>query len=155
MITNIDIIDFCKEKRIPLVACVTKDQLKHVRRQDGGYVVNLQDDKNSKGRDLGGTHWVALYVDGKKSAYHDPFGLPPPMEVRDFVKGLPLVYNDNQVQNENSGICGYYCISVNHWMFALRRKIPDLHKRFKWYISHFDKRPEKNRKILQNLIDPI
>lgn len=156
MITNHEIIEFCEKKRIPLVACVTKDQLSTIPRRDGGYILNLQNDTTTSGKMNGGTHWIALFIDGKKSAFFDPFGLAPPMEIRDYCIHLPMVYNDHQIQNEYSSVCGYYCICMLFYMNIYRKKIPDLHKRFRWFINHFEKnKPEKNRAILERLIDPI
>lgn len=49
---------------------------------------------------IGGTHWVAIY----NGMYFDPFGLVPP-EKLDHLEWIPL-----QIQNQNYGGCGNYCI---------------------------------------------
>ena len=48
-----------------------------------------------------GTHW-ACYVD---SFYFDPFGLPPPENIR-FIKR----YNTSQYQKKISVLCGCFCL---------------------------------------------
>ena len=47
-----------------------------------------------------------------KVEYFDSFGLVPPNEVIKYVKttNKNIIYNDLQIQNMNSILCGYYCI---------------------------------------------
>lgn len=49
---------------------------------------------------IGGSHWVATY----NGMYFDPFGIVPP-EKLDHLEWIPL-----QIQNQNFGGCGSYCI---------------------------------------------
>lgn len=49
---------------------------------------------------ISGTHWVAMYDD----MYFDPLGIVPP-EKLDHLEWIPL-----QIQNQNFGGCGNYCI---------------------------------------------
>lgn len=53
---------------------------------------------------IGGSHWVATY----NGMYFDPFGIVPP-EKLDHLEWIPL-----QIQNQNFGGCGNYCIL---WLF--------------------------------------
>ena len=53
---------------------------------------------------ISGTHWVATY----NGMYFDPFGIVPP-EKLDQLEWIPL-----QIQNQNFGGCGNYCIL---WLF--------------------------------------
>ena len=61
-------------------------------------IINLDDSVGP------GTHWVS-YV-GKN--YFDPFGLPPPKEVINYIPGVK--YNNIQYQDKTSVLCGYYCL---------------------------------------------
>ena len=47
-----------------------------------------------------------------KVEYFDSFGLVPPNEVIKYMKttNKNIIYNDSQIQNMNSILCGYYCI---------------------------------------------
>ena len=53
---------------------------------------------------IGGSHWVVIY----NGMYFDPFGIVPP-EKLDHLEWIPL-----QIQNQNFGGCGNYCIL---WLF--------------------------------------
>ena len=51
-----------------------------------------------------GTHWVCYY----NNYYFDPFGMPPPLEVKRYINNIK--YNDIQYQDTRSVLCGYYCL---------------------------------------------
>ena len=72
-------------------------------------VVNLQDYFASDG-----THRVCIYNDEKldEVEYFDSFGLVIPNEVIKYMKttNKSIIYNDSQIQNMNSILCGYYCM---------------------------------------------
>ena len=95
--------------RIPLRAVITKDMLKHITPEVGGYIINLQ-----SSTDGNGSHWCALYLDKDKTpTYMDTFGVDEPLDVIDFVKRFtnkPIIRNKHQIQNINSGGCGQYSI---------------------------------------------
>src|SRR5215813_9796579 len=62
-----------------------------------------------------GTHWVCYYNDPTKeyTEYFDSFGLPPPEEVKKYLKTSGknyVIYNSSQLQKNNSVLCGYYCM---------------------------------------------
>jgi hypothetical protein len=60
------------------------------------------------------SHWVCYYNDPKSKyiEYVDTFGLGPSETIKKFLKmsGKEIVYNDSQLQANNSVLCGYYCI---------------------------------------------
>lgn len=85
-----------------------KDKLKLIPKfKDGSIVINMDD---STGQ---GTHWVAINIDSSKpyTEYYDSFGLSPPNEVVAFLNKYkkPIKYQDDQLQNDKSVLCGYYC----------------------------------------------
>jgi len=85
-----------------------KDKLKSVKKfKDGSMVINLDD---SSGQ---GTHWVCVNIDSTKpyTEYYDSFGLSPPKEIVQFLNKYkkPIKYQDDQLQNDKSVLCGYYC----------------------------------------------
>ena len=62
------------------------------------WIITLEDTIGS------GTQWVCYY----NNYYFDPFGMPPPVEVVRYIKGIQ--YNDIQDQDTKSVLCGYYCL---------------------------------------------
>ena len=85
-----------------------KDKLKSVKKfNDGSMVINLD---NSTGS---GTHWVCINIDSTKPyvEHYDSFGIMPANEIVKFLKKYkkPIKYQDNQLQNDNSVLCGYFC----------------------------------------------
>jgi hypothetical protein len=157
MITNIDIEKACEKYNIPLVVCTTKDLLKDTPRQSGNYILNLQNDKTVDGSVNPGTHWMGLHIDTKKNkcVYFDSFGMAPPIEIRDYCRGIPMRYSDMHIQNEESSVCGYYVLCWCWYMTHLKKNIPDLFNRMTWWLSQFHNDPEKNRKILEKLMEVI
>ena len=65
-----------------------------------------------------GSHWVVLCINGKgERLYFDAYGLPPMyIEFRQFLKNY--VYNDVQLQETFSTMCGHYCMLFARYMFA-------------------------------------
>ena len=54
---------------------------------------------------------------GKEKDYFDAYGLPPMYsEFRQFLKNY--VYNDVQLQEPFSTMCGHYCVLFARYMFA-------------------------------------
>lgn len=67
---------------------------------------------------ISGTHWVATY-NGK---YFDSFGMIPP-EKLDHLEWVPL-----QIQNQNYGRCGQYCIL---WLYyAINNELDQFYNLF-------------------------
>ena len=87
----------------------SKDILPKSMKSNESLIVNLQDYFSGNG-----THWVCIYNDSKSDnvEYFDSFGLVPPNEVIRYMKtaNKNIIYNDTQIQNINSILCGYYCL---------------------------------------------
>ena len=58
---------------------------------------------------LGGTHWVAFIVKGKKSYYFDSFGGAPDKFLLNQLP-KPIIYHNYKIQDTNSQLCGSYCL---------------------------------------------
>jgi len=73
-------------------------------------IINLDDFGNP------GTHWVAYFnAPGHKYVYYfDSFGLPPPEEVKRYLKTShkQIQMNTGEIQQIDSIMCGYYCVYV-------------------------------------------
>ena len=84
------------------------DSLKVPMKKDFSCIINLENSNQ------GGSHWCALYNDRKEDfcEYFDSYGMKCPLEVIKFVKRnfrKPIYYNDNQLQQDTSKNCGYFC----------------------------------------------
>ena len=86
----------------------SKDLLPKIINQNESCIVNIEDYFNGNG-----THWVCIYNDhnSKDVEYFDSFGLYPSDVVVDYMKTSQkgIIYNDGEIQDSNSIMCGYYC----------------------------------------------
>ena len=85
--------------------------------QDGAYIINL--DEYAKV----GTHWIALFCKKDEIVYFDSFGVECiPSEIKEFIKKFPgnknIKANIFRIQQDNSIMCGYFCIGFIDFMLA-------------------------------------
>jgi hypothetical protein len=156
-LTNIDLIKAAQKYNIPLNGVFSKNEPPQ-ELYPGGYIINLEDSHNSAGAKLPGSHWVSFWIEpGRKNqvVYFDSFGFPPSLNTQDLLREfVPYKYNTVQIQNVNSGICGYYGLFFVWWMHNMSKKYPNLDERFERFLKKFNlKNPEKNRAILQKLLE--
>jgi hypothetical protein len=107
-LSNFDIIEICKQRKIPLINVIAKDE-ENLMKKNGNYVINLQNHNQR------GSHWTALVMTKSDCIYMDSFGQPPPQEVDDFLKNKykkeNINYNTMIIQDMKSDYCGYFCIA--------------------------------------------
>ncbi len=162
MITIYDIIYLCQKYNIPLVGVYSKNRIPK-KIIDGNYIINMQDDEDKNGNNLPGTHWVAFTTENNKVNYFDSFGFGPPSIVRMmlkkyyFEKNKPdfLAYSMTQIQNINSGVCGWYCVYFCYFMDKYKDKHKNLGYRLQAFLNKFDEDTEKNREILKKELAKI
>lgn len=108
--------------------------------QYGFYIINLDISTNK------GTHWVAYYRNKIMNVYFDSFGMPP----LDILNIKPIVMNSEQIQNENSIMCGQYCIAFIKFMNNKKNIIDS----FQTFINLFKSEDNniKNDEILKKLL---
>ena len=140
MLTNYDLEELCEFYDVPLRGIYMKDMLpKQV--QNGNYIINLE---SSNGGRNNGTHWTCLIVNNKNTMFYDPYGAPPSIEIRDFVKrrkNAHLGFNNWVVQDLKSENCGYFVLSFLVHAGALRNNPPaGLYVRVNNYINQFTNR---------------
>ena len=83
------------------------------RIKDGAYIINL-DDKNIKV-----THWVSLFIDRNIAVYLDSFGIEYiPLEVLNKIRDKSITRNIFRIQDNESILCGFYCITFIEYMLA-------------------------------------
>ena len=107
---------------------------------NSGLVINMMDSN-----DGGGSHWVAMYMDGKSNVtYFDSYGASAPEEIRSLLRASDITtykINATRLQGDKSTACGYYCLKflddmsdgMNHGNF----------------LTQFDTDIEKNENIIQ------
>lgn len=170
MITNFDIERISRKLELPLVGVFSKDRLPE-ERKIGSYYVNLQNENEGDG-----THWVLVKIycederenvetittnkKGKRvyrcgALYFDPFGIDMPKEVERFLEPFkPIPFNNRQIQNIRSEVCGWYCLACD---YALEHKqngdsyLEDFEK----FIGFWSDEPRNNLKILKAFFKPL
>ena len=79
--------------------------------KDGAYVINLDEYADV------GTHWIALFCDRNEIVYFDSFGVENvPEEIKEFIGNKKIKANIFLVQENDSIICGYFCIGFIDFM---------------------------------------
>ena len=53
-------------------------------------------------------NWDEALDSGTLWVYFDPFKMPPPIEVVEYIRDIK--YNDIQYQDTKRVLCGYYCL---------------------------------------------
>ena len=93
------------------IGCYSKDKIKKIPNKQTNKSFSLILNLNNSNQP--GSHWTCVYHknDSDKLEYMDSFGMKPPQSVIDLAKKLKLkiVYQDNQLQNLNSVLCGWFC----------------------------------------------
>ena len=123
-----------------------KDELIDYEPKNGNYIINLESSTSGDG-----THWLSIFVRGKKCFYQDSFGIIPPKEVIAFCKRISnshLAYNEIQMQNISAETCGFYALGL--LIHLNRTKKKDIFRSAGEYINQFSYDTTKNNKILQS-----
>jgi len=106
-LSNIELEFTIKKLKIPFFRGVfSRNDLPNTPRQKECGILNLDDLMGN------GTHWVAWYKNKNKKYYFDSFGLYPPLEIMNYLKG-PIFYNTERVQEFGTVICGHLCL---YWL---------------------------------------
>lgn len=143
-LSNKDIINILRDKKIILNGCMMSDDLP-MKMIKGFYVLNLDKKGNN------GTHWTALYYGGNDgdNYYFDSMGVLPPEDLEKKIKNYK--YNDKQYQSIDDTSCGFYCIAFIMNMHHLGAT----DETFKKFCSMFSPYPnvEKNELILNKIVN--
>jgi len=85
-------------------------------KKNNSMVINLDS------HDQPGSHWVGLFSNDNDVYYYDSYGLYPPPEVVKICKKsrLNCIYSSNEIQHENSILCGYY---VCHFIIEMNKNL--------------------------------
>ena len=136
-LTDRQIKDLAKRMNIPLADVVFKDELPEPMQMNEVYVVNLESMYDNNGNPNDGSHWVMAYIkeypNGKKEAiYFDPYGAPPPENVKKVMKessGLNAIpHTQPDIQSLMNNACGFYVLAMAHFITASQYRTGDLYE---------------------------
>ena len=78
---------------------------KYYKNEPEKYVINLDEYKNV------GTHWIALFCNKNTTIYFDNFIVEHiPKEIKKFIENKNIKANIFRVEENDSVMCGYFCI---------------------------------------------
>ena len=81
--------------------------------KNGAYVINLDEHADV------GTHWIALFCNRNEVIYFDSFGVEHvPEEIKEFIGNKNIKANIFRVQENDSIMCGYFCIGFIDFMLV-------------------------------------
>ena len=114
-----------------------------------GAIINTGNMKKTKdGIDTtGGVHWVLLYkLNSKLWFYFDSFGSIADEElITNNFADKQIIRNDIQIQNDDTALCGYYCIAV----YNMLKTIPY----YNLYQYFEEDNPEHNIETINKFIE--
>jgi len=145
MTTNIQLQDYCKKLRVPLIAIRNKDDLPQLNeRKDGLYIINSE---NLQGPN-GGIHWVGLYIEGNQACFMDSFAGFPYRQIKEF-SPKNLIFNKKQIQHLESQRCGEFVVWFGYCMCKKYKNQKGLQNRLLLFLKEFDHQNlRKNDEIL-------
>ena len=114
-LSNFQLIDAAKKLNLKCFRGELRDELPKKSRANEYGILNL-DTRGHTSRVVrtegtGGTHWCCWYKMENMKFYFDSYGLPPPTELVNYLKG-PVYYNSERVQPDNTVFCGHLCLYV-------------------------------------------
>ena len=142
---NFELMEICKNLKIKLNGIYARNQ--KIDLKNGNYILNL----DSYGKS--GTHWTCFIKDKKNIYYFDSYGVYPPIEISQLSdkNNLNLYYNKDDIQDYKSILCGYFCVSLFHYIKTNKTK--NIIDRLNDFISLFKKtNTKKNDDIIKNYI---
>ena len=105
-LNNFPLIKAAKKLKLKIFRGVfVKDQLPKKTQKEECEIVNTGDSSTQ------GFHWVCWHKEGDKKIYFDSYGLPPMVEVADYLFS-PVYSNSERVQFGDTSFCGHLCLCV-------------------------------------------
>jgi len=143
-LTSLQINEILKDLK-NFAGCHSKDRLPPVK-QNYWYIVNMEDSVDKNGIPLPGTHWVSFITKNNILYYFDPFGIICPVEILKVDPNDTVVYNTEQLQNEESTCCGFFSIAL-----ILSNK-SDIKNDFQKFIRNFSNNTSRNDMVLKLML---
>lgn len=105
-LSNIE-IEYMLKNNKNFIGVFSRDNTKYLKKNQS-LILNLDDKKGQ------GTHWCSIIKNKKGDliTYFDSYGFPPPQEIVNMYKKNKnkIKYSSNEIQLDNSIMCGYYCV---------------------------------------------
>ena len=137
---NFELMEICKNLKIKLNGIIyARNQ--NINLKNGNYIINLDDYGNS------GTHWTCFIKEKNNIYYFDSFSTYPTLELINLCDkyNLNIFYNKDDIQEYKSILCGYYCVSLFHYIKGKTNIIYSIND----YLNLFNKKNTKqNDKII-------
>jgi hypothetical protein len=104
--------------------------------------------------DGNGTHWIAFKIfDNGKACYFDSFGTIYPEDIGEFLKIFkPIAYNNRQIQDPKSEMCGWFCLAFIKYFNDFDTKKNNVFDAYDDFLNIFSNDAKKNDKIVAELI---
>lgn len=151
MLSNIDLEEYARENRFPLVSVVSKDELNNMRTKAGSYYINMENSDEGNG-----THWVYMRIlppPFNKAIYFDSFATYAPKDVDEFLhRYKPYARNDRQIQDLKSDFCGWFCLATDKYFTENYDKSMDLDDNYCKYLSMYSNDLKKNDAIVKEYL---
>jgi len=146
MLTDEQITDLAHRMGVPLQGCYFKDELPKNIETNRSYIINIQDSVDDNGNHNEGTHWTFLQVNKTPNGtiqpiYFDPYGQPPPEEVKKAIQrnfNLYLPYTKKDIQSLMNNACGFYCLALGHFINKCPLRCGDIYEDVDEFLSMFD-----------------
>lgn len=151
MLSNIDLSHLCKTYDVPLSGIYLRDKLSQ-QPTPGMTIINLDDGSQ------GGSHWTALWCDGKDTVYYDSFGAYPPPEIISWAKPCTkngFYYSAWIVQHIKSEACGFYCVAFGLFIRKERKTGESLRDCFNRFVNLFEDDSRKNDAHLKRYLESV
>ena len=149
MLSNIDLEDMARKDDLDIIGVYSKDRIPSERRV-GSYIINMQDYDDGQG-----SHWIAFKIfSNGKVCYFDSFGVIYPEDIGEFLKIFkPIAYNNRQIQDPKSEMCGWFCLSFIKYFNNFDTKKNDVFEAFDDFLNIFSNNTKKNDQIVKELIN--
>ena len=146
MLTDSQLETLADKMDFKIAGIYYKDDIPRKVQFNKSYLINMEDKYDASGNLSAGTHWVCFqsnkYPDGSiESIYFDPYGIPPPENVKKVVKeatGKGLPYNTKDIQSLMNNACGWYCSAFLHFINGSPYRTKNLYQDVSTFLDLFD-----------------
>lgn len=151
VLSNIDLIKYCKKYNVNLNGLYKRDEIKNIKNEKSFYltIINsvIKNDKSG--------HWVGYIFDNQKNLYYfDSYAQAPFQEIMEkYDKDYKIYYNTKIIQGIDDVICGWYVLLFGIYMINDNSKT--LKNRFINFLALFTNNYTKNDDVLFEIMKNI
>ena len=152
LLSNFDLVSYCKALRIPLIKLLAKDLYDDIEPKIGAYIVNMEDSDDGNG-----THWIGFIISQNIAVYYDSYGMAIPNDIKRFLKRfnnkMSVIFSIDQIQTMQSVACGWFVLFFLYYFTVLNKGNTDYRLLMNKHNAIFSIRNKQlNDRILQQLI---